>query len=90
MAKAIMGHLPAVADRRLVDEVICLRSQVSRLREEIGQLRAALAAGADGRPDAVILAATVDDFDAVDAVNRARGLDEFDGADVREPTAALS
>ena len=40
MAKALLGHVGAVPDRRLVDEVTFLRSRVRDLEAEINRLRA--------------------------------------------------
>ncbi|CAA9288622.1 MAG: hypothetical protein AVDCRST_MAG41-4207 [uncultured Corynebacteriales bacterium] len=40
MAKALLGYVGAVPDRRLVDEVTFLRSRVRDLEAEINRLRA--------------------------------------------------
>ncbi|PZS01748.1 MAG: hypothetical protein DLM56_13995 [Pseudonocardiales bacterium] len=40
MAKALVGHLAAMSDRRLLDELTYLRSQVGRLTEELARVRA--------------------------------------------------
>ncbi len=40
MAKALLGHVGAVPDRRLLDEVTFLRSRVRDLEAEINRLRA--------------------------------------------------
>jgi hypothetical protein len=39
MAKALLGYVGAVPDRRLVDEVTFLRSRVRDLEAEIARLR---------------------------------------------------
>ena len=39
MAKALLGYVGAVPDRRLVDEVTFLRSRVRDLEAEVDQLR---------------------------------------------------
>ena len=39
MAKALLGHVGAVPDRRLVDEVTFLRSRVRDLEAEVARLR---------------------------------------------------
>lgn len=39
MAKALLGYVGAVPDRRLVDEVTFLRSRVRDLEAEIGRLQ---------------------------------------------------
>jgi hypothetical protein len=40
MAKALLGYVGAVPDRRLVDEVTLLRTRVRDLEAEIARLRA--------------------------------------------------
>ena len=40
MAKALLGYVGAVPDRRLVDEVTFLRSRVRDLEAEVARLRA--------------------------------------------------
>jgi hypothetical protein len=40
MAKALLGYVGAVPDRRLVDEVTSLRTRVRDLEAEIARLRA--------------------------------------------------
>jgi len=40
MAKALLGYVGAVPDRRLVDEVTLLRTRVRDLEAEISRLRA--------------------------------------------------
>ncbi len=39
MAKALLGYVGAVPDRRLVDEVTFLRSRVRALEAEVARLR---------------------------------------------------
>lgn len=41
MARALLGHLPNVADRHLVEEVARLRSRVRDLEAEVAEMRAA-------------------------------------------------
>jgi hypothetical protein len=41
MAKALLGHVGALPDRRLVDEVAHLRSRVRDLEAELARLNAA-------------------------------------------------
>ncbi|HEX2902098.1 MAG TPA: hypothetical protein VHO01_01465 [Jatrophihabitans sp.] len=41
MARALLGHLPNVADRHLVEEVARLRTRVRDLEAELAELRAA-------------------------------------------------
>jgi hypothetical protein len=41
MAKALLGYVGAVPDRRLVDEVTFLRSRVRDLEAEVARLRTA-------------------------------------------------
>ncbi len=40
MAKALFGHIAAVPDRRLVDELTYLRTRVRNLEDEVTRLRA--------------------------------------------------
>lgn len=40
MAKALLGHLAVAPDRRLVDELLHLRTRVRDLESELAELRA--------------------------------------------------
>jgi len=40
MARALLGHLPNVADRHLVEEVARLRGRVRDLENEVAELKA--------------------------------------------------
>ena len=40
MAKALLGHVGAVPDRRLLEEIAFLRSRVRTLQAEVDELRA--------------------------------------------------
>ena len=41
MARALLGHLPNVADRHLVEEIARLRGRVRDLEAEIAEMKAA-------------------------------------------------
>lgn len=64
MAKALLGHIGAASDRRLVDEVHRLRAKVHTLEFENARLRAEndrLKAARDADGDAAVRLATLEE-----------------------------